>query len=168
MYQERNKLDLIWFRVDRVSFIYLLAYDKLGVIFFSLQIYKSTHHDFYQSRSEPLAYYYRSITLRCGSCCTFSAVLIFSRFSTHWGRDKMTEILQMHIQMHSLAANICILIDIPLKFNPKGPVDKIQPLVQIMMWCWPGNKPLSEPMFQSLLMHLCGSWPQWVNKVSCQ
>ena len=28
-------------------------------------------------------------------------------------------------------------------------------MVQIMAWCRPGNKPLSEPMMLSLLMHMC-------------
>ena len=32
-----------------------------------------------------------------------------------------------------------------------------------MAWCWPGNKPLSEPMVVSLLMHICFPQPQWVN-----
>ena len=28
---------------------------------------------------------------------------------------------------------------------------------------WPGDKPLSEPMMVSLLMHICITQPQWVN-----
>ena len=31
-----------------------------------------------------------------------------------------------------------------------------------MAWHWPGNKPLSEPMMVSLLMHICFTQPQWV------
>ena len=27
----------------------------------------------------------------------------------------------------------------------------------------PGDKPLSKPMMVSLLMHICDTWPQWVN-----
>ena len=43
----------------------------------------------------------------------------------------------------------CILIKISLKFVPKGPTDNNPPLVQIMAWCWIGDKPLSEPMLTS-------------------
>ena len=38
----------------------------------------------------------------------------------------------------------CILIKISLKVVPKGPINNIPALVQIMVWCRPGNKPLSE------------------------
>ena len=36
-------------------------------------------------------------------------------------------------------------IKISLKFAPKGPINNILSLVQIMAWCRPGDKPLSEP-----------------------
>ena len=35
-------------------------------------------------------------------------------------------------------------------------------LVQIMAWCWPGDKPLSEAMMVRLLTYICVTWPQWV------
>ena len=41
--------------------------------------------------------------------------------------------------------------------------NNIPALVQIMAWCRPGNKPLSEPMLVNLLTHICGTWPHWVN-----
>ena len=50
-----------------------------------------------------------------------------------------------------------------LKFVPKGPINNIPALVQIMAWCQPGNKPLSEPMMVSLTTHIFITWPQWVN-----
>ena len=59
----------------------------------------------------------------------------------------------------------CILIDISLKFFPKGRINNIPALVQIMAWRWPGGKSLSEPMMVSLLMHICVTWPQWVNVI---
>ena len=40
-----------------------------------------------------------------------------------------------------------------LKCVPNGPVNNIPALVQAMAWHQPGNKPLSEPMMVSLLMH---------------
>ena len=48
-------------------------------------------------------------------------------------------------------------------FVSKAPISKIPALVQIMAWHRPGNKPLSEPMMVSLLMHVCVTGPQWVN-----
>ena len=41
---------------------------------------------------------------------------------------------------------LCILVKISLNFFPKGPIDDNPALVQIMAWCWIGDKPLSEPM----------------------
>ena len=40
----------------------------------------------------------------------------------------------------------CILIEISLKFVPKGLIDNNPALVQITAWRWIGDKPLSEPM----------------------
>ena len=61
-----------------------------------------------------------------------------------------------------LHENVWISIKISLKFVPKGPIDNIPALVQIMAWYCPGDKPLSEPMMASLLMHICITQPQWV------
>ena len=61
-----------------------------------------------------------------------------------------------------LNENAWISIKISLKFVPKGPINNIPALVQIMAWRWPGDKPLSEPMMISLLMHICVARPQWV------
>ena len=61
-----------------------------------------------------------------------------------------------------LNENAWILIKISLKFVPKGPINKIPALVQIMAWRRSGDKPLSEPMMVSLLTHICVTRPQWV------
>ena len=58
-------------------------------------------------------------------------------------------------------------INIPLSFVPKGPIDNIPALVQIMAWHPSGDKPLSEPMMVSLLTHICVTRPQWV-KCHCR
>ena len=42
--------------------------------------------------------------------------------------------------------NPCILIQISLKFVPKGPIDNIPALVQVMAWRRTGGKPLPEAM----------------------
>ena len=61
--------------------------------------------------------------------------------------------------------NVRIMIKFSLKFFPKGPINNIPALVQIMAWRWPGDKPLSEPVMVSLLTHICVTRPQWVNNV---
>ena len=61
-----------------------------------------------------------------------------------------------------LNENVYISIKISLKFVPKGPINNIPALVQIMAWCRPGDKPLPEPMMVSLLTHICVNRPQWV------
>ena len=53
-----------------------------------------------------------------------------------------------------LNENIWISIDISLKFVPKGLIDNMAALVQIMAWRRPGDKPLSEPMMFNLLTHI--------------
>ena len=58
--------------------------------------------------------------------------------------------------------NVWISIKISLKF-PKGPINNIPSLVQIMAWRRPGDKPLSEPMMARLPTHICVTRPQWVN-----
>ena len=45
-----------------------------------------------------------------------------------------------------LNENVLILIKISLNFIPKGPINNIPALVQIMAWRRLGDKPLSEAM----------------------
>ena len=60
-----------------------------------------------------------------------------------------------------LNENVIISIKISLKFVPKGPINNIPALVQIMAWRRPGDKPLSEAaMMVSLLTHICVTRPQ--------
>ena len=61
-----------------------------------------------------------------------------------------------------LNENVRILIKIALKIVPKGPINNIPPLVQIMAWRRSGDKPLSEPVMVSLLTHISVTRPQWV------
>ena len=56
-------------------------------------------------------------------------------------------------------------LKISLKFVPKGPLDNIWALAQIMARHLLGDKPLSEPMMISLLTHICITRPQWVNNI---
>ena len=61
-----------------------------------------------------------------------------------------------------LNENVWIPIKISLKFVPKGPINNIPALVQIMAWRRSGDKPLSELMMSSLPTHICVTRPQWV------
>ena len=60
--------------------------------------------------------------------------------------------------------NVWILIKFSLKFVPKGPINNIPALVQIMAWRRSGNKPLSKPMMVRSTTHICITRPQWVKK----
>ena len=62
-----------------------------------------------------------------------------------------------------LHENVWIPIKIWLGCVPKGQINNILALVQIMAWRRPGDKPLSEPMPVSLLAHIYVTRPQWVN-----
>ena len=62
-----------------------------------------------------------------------------------------------------LNENVRISIKISLKFVPKGPINNIPALVQIMARRRSGYKPLSESMMVSLLTHLWVTRPQWIN-----
>ena len=59
-----------------------------------------------------------------------------------------------------LNENICILINISLKFVRKGQINNIPSLVQVIAWRRPGDKPLFEAMMIVLVMHICVTRPQ--------
>ena len=61
-----------------------------------------------------------------------------------------------------LKENLWIPTIMSLKFVPKGAINNIAALVQIMTWRRPGDKPLSEPMIVSLLTHICVTRARWV------
>ena len=63
-----------------------------------------------------------------------------------------------------LNGNIWISIKMSLKLVPKSPIKIIPALVQIMAWCWPGDKPLSEPMVVRSLKHMRHAGDEWVEK----
>ena len=59
-----------------------------------------------------------------------------------------------------LNENALISIKSSLKFVPKGPINNIPAVVQIMAWRRLGDKPLSEPMMDSFPRHICVIRPQ--------
>ena len=98
-------------------------------------------------------------------CCCFVMVHFdWQIFLTHWGRDQMDAISQTTLSnaFSWMNENVRILINISLKFVPKGLINNNPALVQKMAWRRPGDKPLSEPMMVSSLTHICVTRPQWV------
>ena len=84
--------------------------------------------------------------------------------STHWDQDKMATIFQMTFSnAFSWMKIYWFLLRFHWSLFPKCPTENIPALVQIMAWHWSGDRPLSEPMMVSLLMHICVTLPQWVN-----
>ena len=84
---------------------------------------------------------------------------------THWGRDNMDAISQTTLlNAFSWMKMLEFSKNSSLKFVPKGLINNIPALVQIMAWRRPGNKPLSEPMIVVLPTHICVTRPQWVNQ----
>ena len=59
--------------------------------------------------------------------------------------------------------NVWISINISLKFVPRGPINNIPTLLQVMAWRRPGDKPLSEPMMVRLTTHICVTRPQFTS-----
>ena len=76
-----------------------------------------------------------------------------------------------------LNENVWISIQMSVKFVPRGPINNIPILVQILAWCRPSEKPLSEPMIVKLPMHIRhsasmskksrGLWTIDISKVLC-
>ena len=84
----------------------------------------------------------------------------------HWGRDKMHAISQTTFSSaFNFNENIWIPIKIALRIVPKGRINNIPALVQIMAWRRPGDKPLSGPMMVRLPTHICITRPQWVKQM---
>ena len=51
-----------------------------------------------------------------------------------------------------------------LEFVPRGPINNIPTLVQVMAWRLPGDKPLSEPVMVKVPTHICITRPQCVKE----
>ena len=64
----------------------------------------------------------------------------------------------------------CIFLDenVLISIVPKGPINNIPVLAQIMAWRQPGDKPLSEPMVVSLLTYTHHSASvSWIKSSQC-
>ena len=81
---------------------------------------------------------------------------------THEAETKWTPFRRRHFQVHFVEWKCLNSEKKSQKFVPKGPINNIPSLVQIMAWRRTGDKPLSEPMMVCLLTHICVTRPQWV------
>ena len=88
--------------------------------------------------------------------------LPFPRFNTLRPRQDGRHFPDDVFKWIFLNEEVCISVKISLKFVHRGPLNNIWALVQIMAWRRSGDKPLSEPMMASLLLHICVTRPQWV------
>ena len=81
---------------------------------------------------------------------------------THWDWDKMSAIFGTKMfKCIFLNENVQISIKISLKFVPKGPINNIPALVQIMVWSQTSY--YLKQWWLSLQMHMHVTWPHWVN-----
>ena len=90
--------------------------------------------------------------------CSEVKILINTLRPRHNGRHFADDIFKCSF----VNENVWILIKFSLKFVPKGPINYIPALVQIMAWRRLGDKPLFEPMMISLLTHICVTRPRRV------
>ena len=132
---------------------------QVNMFQFSLKSVLLTPIDKKQGIAQSMAW--RKTTAFCCIKYCVSHRRSFDSFLTHWRNghnfadDPFKRIL--------LNETFRSAFKISLTFAPKGPVNNIEAFVQIMAWCRPGDKPLSEPMIMSLLTHVCVHWPQCVN-----
>ena len=88
---------------------------------------------------------YKGMKRKC--TCIFNVSSNQSSSLTHWGQDKIDAILQTTFSNAiSWMKMFEFRLQISLKFVPKGPINNIPALVQVMAWHRTGDKPLSELM----------------------
>ena len=103
---------------------------------------------------------YQNMRCRCSSCST-SRCFFFCLYNTLRPRQNGRHFPDDIFKWIFLNENVWISINISLKFVPRGPINNIPTLVQVMAWRRPGDKPLSEPMMVRLPTHICITPPQW-------
>ena len=86
---------------------------------------------------------YWSTLFEVMSWCLFSTRPLFNTFRPRQNGRHFPDDIFICI---FLTENVIILIEISLKFVPKGSINNIPTLFQIMAWRQQGDKPLSEPM----------------------
>ena len=102
------------------------------------------------------------------SCCRWYHAAIDHVISTLRPRQNGRHFPDDIVKWIFLNENVWISINVSLlKFVPKGPINNIPTLVQIMALRRLGDKPLSEPMKVRLPTHIWVNRPQWVKGFDC-
>ena len=119
---------------------------------------------FYYMRDEPVSFTHDSVLMTLNAHylaptpTTPSSVINTSR-----PRQNCSHFAYDIFKCMFLIENVWISLMISLKFVPKGTINDIPALVQIMVWRCPSDKPLSEPMMVSLLTQIGIPRLQWAN-----
>ena len=89
--------------------------------------------------------------------------LLYNRLNSLRPRQNRRHIADDVFKCNFLNENVWIPIKISRKFVPKGPINNIPTLVQVIAWRRSGDKPLSEPMMAQFNdVYICVIRPQWV------
>ena len=146
--------------------------------------WKSLHLKFNHTEIYPLSVVWLTISHHCFRWW-FGAEQVTSHYLNQWWASLLGHICITHLNVLNtlrqrqngghfaddnfkhilLNENMWISNTFSLKFVPKGPINNIPALVQIMACRRPGDKPLSEPVMVKLLTHICITRPQWVNNI---
>ena len=99
-----------------------------------------------------------------------SRTSLFNTLGPRWNEQHFADDIFKRIFFNE---NVWISLEIWVKFVPKGPINNIPALVQIMAWRCLGDKPLSEPKMVSLPAHICVTRPQcvkvdWFNSLALE
>ena len=87
---------------------------------------------------------------------------------THCTKTKRPPFSRRHFKIGFSLLKLYHFRLISLKFVPRGAINNIPALVQIMAWRRPSDRPLSESLMVSLPTHICVARPQWVITVTPQ
>ena len=105
--------------------------------------------------------YFHLCTNQMSKICNWQSILpLVTYFNTLRSRPNGCHFADDIIKCIFVNVNVHILIKISLRFVPKGQINNIPALVQIMDWHRPGDKPLSEPMLVNLLAHIWVTRPR--------
>ena len=105
----------------------------------------------------------REMQLRCIAGSPLLHLTTENSVLTHRGRENGRHFADDIFMRIFVNENIWIPINISLKPVPKGPINNIPALAQIMAWRRPSDRPLSEPMMVNPPTQICVTRPQWVN-----
>ena len=88
---------------------------------------------------------------------------LFNKLRPRWNWQHFADDIFKRIFFNE---NVWISFKVSLKFVPNNSINNIAALVQIMAWCRPGDKPLSERTMVSLPTHICVTRPQWIKSLT--